>query len=95
MVVVVVGDNTEAVGEDPHLHGSVSAAGEDVIGRSHLNLHDTCAEVPEQWLASVFVGEGVERTLCGQAPNLGSYKKKETGYVQQSRHRVSKTVQNM
>lgn len=75
MVVVVIGD-TEAVGEAPHLHGSVGAAGEDVIGRSHLDLHDTRAEVPEHGLASVFVGKGVEQTLCGQAPDLGSAGKK-------------------
>lgn len=68
--MVVVINNAEAVGEDPHLHGPVGATGEDVIGRSHLDLHDTRAEVPEQRLASVFVGKGVERTLCGQVPNL-------------------------
>lgn len=72
MVVVVVVDNTEAVREDPHLHGSVGAAREDVIGRSHLDLHDAGAEVPEQRLASVLVGKGVERTLRGQAPDLES-----------------------
>lgn len=44
MVVVVV-DNTVTVGEDPHLHGSVGTAGEDVIGRPHLDLHDARAEV--------------------------------------------------
>ena len=71
MVVVII-DDTEAVGDDPHLHGSVGAAGEDVIGRSHLDLHDTRAEVPEQRLASVFIWKGVERTLCSQAPDLGS-----------------------
>lgn len=70
VVVVVVVDHTEAVGEDPHLHGSVGATGEDVTGRSHLDLHDTRPEVPEQRLASMFVWEGVERTLCGQAPDL-------------------------
>lgn len=69
MVVVVIGD-TEAVGQDPHLHGSVGAAGEHVIGRSHLDLHDARAEVPEQRLASVLVWKRVERTLCGQAPDL-------------------------
>lgn len=69
-MVVVVTDNTEAVGEDPHLHGSVGAAGKDVIGRSHLDLHDPRAQVPEERLAGVFAGKGVERTLCGQAPNL-------------------------
>lgn len=62
--------NAEAVGEDPHLHGAVGAAGEDVVGRSHLDLHDSRAQVPEQRLASVLVGEGVERALSGQAPNL-------------------------
>lgn len=77
MVVVVI-DNTEAVGEDPHLHGSVGAAGEDVVGRSHLDLHDARAEVPEQRLASVFIWEGVEGTLRGQAPNL----QKRTVYEQ-------------
>lgn len=71
MVVVVV-DNTVTVGEDPHLHGSVGTAGEDVIGRPHLDLHDARAEVPEQRLASVLAGEGVERTLCGQTPDLQS-----------------------
>lgn len=77
MVVVVI-DNTEAIGEDPHLHGSVGAAGEDVIGWSHLDLHDTRAKVPEQRLASVLVGKGVERTVCGQTPNLESPGKKGT-----------------
>lgn len=70
VVLVVAIGNAEAVGEDPHLHGAVGAAGEDVIGRSHLNLHDSCPEVPEQRLASVLVGEGVERALGGEAPNL-------------------------
>lgn len=72
MVVV----DTEAVGEDPHLHGPVGAAGEDVIGRPDLDLHDARAEVPEQRLASVFVGEVVERTLCGQAPDLSTGRKR-------------------
>lgn len=62
--------NAEAVGEDPHLHGAVGAAGEDVIGRSHLDLHHPRPQVPEQRLASVLVGEGVERGLSGQAPDL-------------------------
>lgn len=77
--MVVVIDNIEAVGEDPHLHGSVGAAGEDVVVRPHLDLHDARAEVSEQRLARVFVWKGVERTLCGQAPNLGSPRKKGTG----------------
>lgn len=64
MVVVVVVD-TEAVREDPHLHGSVGAAGEDVIGRPHLDLHDARAQVPEQRLAGVFVGKSVEEILRG------------------------------
>lgn len=68
--------NAEAVGEDPHLHGSVGAAGEDVIGRSHLDLHDSGPEVPEERLAGVLVGEGVERALSGQAPNLWSADRK-------------------
>lgn len=68
--------NAEAVGEDPHLHGSVSAAGEDVIGWSHLDLHDSCPQVPEQRLASVLVREGVERALSGEAPNLRSADRK-------------------
>lgn len=79
-VALVTVDNTEAVREDPHLHGSVCAAGEDVIGRSHLDLHDPRAEVPEQRLASVFAGEGVEWTLGGQAPNLA--REGERGRVQ-------------
>lgn len=70
MILVVAMGDAEAVGEDPHLHGAVGAAGEDVIGRSHLDLHDAGAQVPEERLASVLVGEGVERTLRGQAPNL-------------------------
>lgn len=69
-VVVVVVVDTEAVRQDPHLHGSVGAAGEDMIGRSHLDLHDPRAQVPEQRLAGVFVGKGVEETLCGQTPDL-------------------------
>lgn len=69
-VVVVVVDDAEAVGEDPHLHGAVGAAGEDVIGRAHLDLHDARAEVPEQRLAGVLVGEGVEGALRGQTPDL-------------------------
>lgn len=78
-VAVVVTDDAEAVGEDPHLHGPVGATGEDVIGRSNLDLHDTRAEVPEQRLASVFIREGVEWTLCGQVPNLSPGKiQKET-----------------
>lgn len=69
-VIVVIIDHTEAVGEDPHLHGSVSAAGEDVASWPHLDLHDTRAEVSEQRLAGMFVRKGVEETLCDQAPNL-------------------------
>lgn len=68
--MVVVADHAEAVGQDPHLHGAVGAAGEDVIGRPHLDLHDARAQVPEERLAGVFAGEGVERTLRGQAPDL-------------------------
>lgn len=74
VVVVVVADGAEAVGEGPHLHGAVGAAGEHVIGRRHLHLHDARAEVPEQRLASVFVGEGEEQRLRGQAPNLSANK---------------------
>lgn len=70
VILVVAMGNAEAVGEDPHLHGAVGAAGEDVIGRSHLDLHDSRAEVPEQRLASVLVGEGVERALRAEAPDL-------------------------
>lgn len=69
MVVVVV-RNAEAVWEDPHLHGSIGTAGEDVVSWSHLDLHHTRAEVPEQRLASVFIWKGVEETVRGQAPNL-------------------------
>lgn len=69
-MVVVAADDAEAVGEVPHLHRSVGAAGEDVIGRPHLDLHDARAQVPEQRLAGVFVGEGVEQTLGGQVPHL-------------------------
>lgn len=72
VVIVVVIDNTKTVGEDPHLHGSIGTAGKDVVGGSHLDLHDPCPEVPEQRLASMLVGEGVECSLCGEAPNLGS-----------------------
>lgn len=74
-LVVALG-NKKAVGKDPHLHGSVGAAGEDVIGWSHLDLHDSCPEVPEQRLPSVLVGEGVERALSREAPNLRSADRK-------------------
>lgn len=77
MVVVVVG-NAEAVGEDPHLHGSISATGKDVIGWSHLDLHHARTKVPEQRLARVFVRKGVDETLCGQTPNLLSQVKAGT-----------------
>lgn len=72
VVVIVVSDGVEAVGEDPHFHGAVGAAREDVVGRPHFDLHDAGAQVPEERLASVLVGEGVERTLRGHAPNLQS-----------------------
>lgn len=72
VAVVVVVHNAEAVGEDPHLHGPVCAAGEDVVGRPHLDLHDARAEVPEDRLARVLVREGVEDALRGQAPDLRS-----------------------
>lgn len=65
-------DGAEAVGEDPHLHGAVGAAREDVVGGPHFDLHDAGAQVPEERLASVLVGEGVERTLRGHAPDLQS-----------------------
>lgn len=74
VVVVVVSDGAEAVGEDPHLHGAVGAAREDVVGGPHFDLHDAGAQVPEERLASVLVGEGVERTLRGHAPDLQSRK---------------------
>lgn len=91
MVVVVVVDNTEAVREDPHLHGSVGAAREDVIGRSHLDLHDAGAEVPEQRLASVLVGKGVERTLCGQAPDLERPGKKRRAHLKKKKKNQHKS----
>lgn len=69
-VAVVVVVDAEAVGDDPHLHGPVGAAGEDVVGQSHLDLHDARAQVPEERLAGVFVWKRVERRLRGQAPNL-------------------------
>lgn len=72
VVVVVVTDDAEAVGQDAHLHGSVCAAREDVVGGAHLDLHDTRAEVPEERLAGVLIGEGVERRLRGHTPDLGS-----------------------
>lgn len=62
--------SAEAVGKDPHFHGAVGAAGEDVIGRLHLHLHDARAQVAEERLPSVFVGEAVEQTLRGQVPHL-------------------------
>lgn len=67
---MVVVRNAEAVREDPHLHGTVGTAGEDVVSWSHLELHHTRAEVSEQRLASVLVGKGVEEAMRGQAPNL-------------------------
>ena len=69
-VVVVVVADTVAVGEDPQLHGPVGAAGEDVIGRPHFDLHDARAQVPEQRLAGVFVRKREEETLRGQTPDL-------------------------
>lgn len=68
----------KAVGEEPHLHGPVGAAGEDVVGRSHLDLHHARPEVPEQRLASVFVGKRVEETLRGDAPHLSRGKSGKT-----------------
>lgn len=41
-----------------------------MVGRSHLDLHHARPQVPEQRLAGVFVGEGVEETLSGEAPHL-------------------------
>lgn len=43
-----------------------------MVGRPHFNLHDASAQVPEERLASMLVGEGVEGTLGGQAPDLQS-----------------------
>ncbi len=61
----------QSVGEQAQLHGAVRAAGEDVIGRAGLDLlHDTCAQVTEERLASVFVTEGVQEALGGHAPTL-------------------------
>lgn len=48
VMVVVVSDAAEAVWEDPHLHGAVGAAREDVVGRPHFDLHDAGAQVPEE-----------------------------------------------
>lgn len=47
------------VRQDSHLHGSVRPTGEDVIGRAGFDLHDTHAEVAEDGLSGVFVGEGL------------------------------------
>lgn len=69
-LAAVVVHGGEAVGEEPHLHGPVGAAGEDVVGWSHLDLHHARPEVPEQRLASVFVWKCVEETLRGDAPHL-------------------------
>lgn len=80
---MVVVRNAEAVREDPHLHGTVGAAGEDVVSWSHFELHHTCAEVPEQRLASVFVGKGVKEAMRGQAPNL-----EEAGKIRKIRNRT-------
>lgn len=41
-----------------------------MVGGPHFDLHDAGAKVPEERLASVLVGEGVERTLRGHAPDL-------------------------
>lgn len=86
--MVVVVDNTVAVGKDPHLHGSVCTAGKDVIGGSHLDLHDTRTEVPEQRLAGVFIWEGVEETLRGQAPNLRSPGRRNNFYYLETIYKV-------
>ena len=69
-VVIVVGGDVVAVGQDPHLHGAVGAAREDVIGGPRLQLHDARAQVAEQRLARVLAGEVVEQSLVGQAPDL-------------------------
>lgn len=71
-VAVAAVHHAEAVGKAPHLHGPVGATGEDVVGWSHLDLHHARPEVPEQRLAGVFVGEGVEETLRGQTPHLNT-----------------------
>ncbi|KAG7237539.1 hypothetical protein INR49_032156 [Caranx melampygus] len=59
----------QAEGQREH-HAESKAGGKDMIGRSHLDLHDARAQVPEQRLAGVFVWKGVEETLRGQTPNL-------------------------
>lgn len=69
-VAVVIVDRTVAIRQDPHLHGTVGAAGEDVIGRSRLDLHDAGAQVPEERLTSMFIRKVVNKGLCGQAPDL-------------------------
>lgn len=76
-------DGGEAVGEDPHFHGAVSAAREDVVGGPHFDLHDAGAQVPEERLASVLVWEGVERTLRGHAPDLQSREGDEEKHQEQ------------
>lgn len=60
----------EGVREDPHLHGAISPAGEDVTARSRLDLHDAGAQVPEERLPGVFIREGVQQGLGGRTPYL-------------------------
>lgn len=67
---VVPQANAQGVRQDAHLHGAVRSAGEDVIGRGRFDLHDARAEVAEERLSGVFVGEGVQEALRRHAPHL-------------------------
>lgn len=60
----------QSVRQEAELHCAVGAAGEDVIGRAGLDLHDTCAQITEERLTSVFITEGVQEALGGHAPHL-------------------------
>lgn len=59
-----------AVGEDSHLQGSVSAAGEDAVSRTRLHLHHSGTDVAEDRLLGVFGAKRVHEPMTGQLPDL-------------------------
>lgn len=59
-----------AVGQNPHLEGSVGAAGEYAVAGAGLHLHDARSDVPEDGLLGMLCAKRVHEAMACQLPHL-------------------------
>ena len=69
-ILVETIDDEVPVGELSNFHGAVCAAGEEPVLRVDKDLGDALADVLEDAVAGVFLGEGVEGLVGVHRPDL-------------------------